>query len=191
MDIVVFAGFCLVNLSRCRAGAPGFLGASMAKSKTVIIGVGELYVSNNPDEIIRTLALGSCVAFLVYEPKSRIAGMAHIALSDSAVNPESARTQPGRFADTGIPALMNKVCLLSKTDKGFIIKLAGGANIARMTDHFNIGKRNILAIKKILWRHRLASVAEDLGGKISRTVSIEVNTGAVTVQSPGLHDWLL
>lgn len=161
----------------------------MANSRTVIIGVGELYVSNNAEEVIKTLALGSCVAFLVYEPKSHTAGMAHIALSNSSLSPESAKTLPGRFADTGIPALMNKMCSFSKTNKGFIIKLVGGANVAKMNDHFNIGKRNILAIKKILWQNNLASIGEDLGGRISRTVSLDVQTGAVSLQSPGRPNW--
>ena len=56
---------------------------------------------------------------------------------------------------------------------------------------FNIGKRNVLAIRKILERFRLGAIAEDVGGNISRSVSIEMNTGKVIVSSPGRGEWEL
>ena len=159
--------------------------------KTLFLGVGEFGASNNPDEVLKTMALGSCVGFIVMEPKSRTIGMAHIALSDSKINLAQAAKQPGRFADTAVPALLNLVAKYSKTKSGYIIKLVGGAQVASMKDTFNIGKRNILAIKKILWQMKLAPVAEDLGGRISRTVTIEINSGKVILHSPGRPDWLV
>ena len=157
--------------------------------KTLFIGVGEYSVTNKPDEVLKTMALGSCVGFIILEPKSHTIGMAHIALSDSQINPAQAIKQPGRFADTAVPALLNLVAQRSKTKSGYIIKLVGGAQVAKMKDTFNIGKRNILAIKKILWQMKLAPMAEDLGGRISRTVTVEVNTGKVLLHSPGRPDW--
>jgi len=157
--------------------------------KTIFLGVGEYGATNRPDEVLKTMALGSCVGVIILEPKSRTVGMAHIALSDSKINPVLAGKQPGRFADTAVPALLNLVAKYSKTKSGYIIKLVGGAQVAQMKDTFNIGKRNILAIKKILWQLKLAPVAEDLGGQISRTVTVEVNTGKVILHSPGRPDW--
>nr|MBF0222749.1 chemotaxis protein CheD [Desulfobulbaceae bacterium] len=159
--------------------------------KTVFLGVGDFGATNKPGEVLKTMALGSCVGFIVLEPKSRTVGMAHIALSDSQINPSQATAQPGRFADTAVPALLNLVAQLSKTKQGYIIKLVGGAQVAQMKDTFNIGKRNILAIKKILWQMKLAPVAEDLGGRISRTVTVEVDSGKVELHSPGRPDWLV
>ena len=156
---------------------------------TLFLGVGDYGVTNNPDEVLKTMALGSCVGFIVLEPRSRTVGMAHIALSDSKINVEQASKQPGRFADTAVPALLNLVYQHSKTKSNYIIKLVGGAQVAKMNDTFNIGKRNILAIKKILWQMKLAPVAEDLGGQISRTVTVEVSTGKVILHSPGRPDW--
>ena len=54
--------------------------------KTLFLGVGEYDATNRPDEVLKTMALGSCVGFIVLEPKSRTVGMAHIALSDSKIN---------------------------------------------------------------------------------------------------------
>ncbi len=159
--------------------------------KTLFIGIGDYGATNKPDELLKTMALGSCVGIIILEPKSRTIGLAHIALSDSNINKAMAIKQPGRFADTAIPALLNLMEKESNTKSGYIIKLAGGAQVARMKDTFNIGKRNILAIKKILWQMRLAPIAEDLGGQISRTVTVEVNTGKVLIHSPGRPDWTI
>ena len=102
---------------------------------------------------------------------------------------------PGYFADTGIVALIRHMqaigCKGPGPGQGFTVKLAGGANVMDTNDTFMIGKRNILAAKKILWRYGLAPLAEDVGGSISRTVSVMVNTGEVILSSPGRGDWLL
>jgi chemotaxis protein CheD len=157
--------------------------------KIIFLGVGDFGATNNPDEVLKTMALGSCVGLIVLEPASRTVGMAHIALPDSSINRTMAQKQAGRFADTAVPALLNLIEQQSKTRKDYIIKLVGGAQVARMKDTFNIGKRNILAVKKILWQMRLAPIAEDLGGQISRTVTVEAGTGKVILHSPGRPDW--
>ena len=56
---------------------------------------------------------------------------------------------------------------------------------------FNIGKRNILAIKKILWTRGMGAVAEDVGGSISRTVAVEVDSGKVMLSSAARGNWVL
>ena len=56
---------------------------------------------------------------------------------------------------------------------------------------FKIGKRNVLAIRKTLWRFRLGAIAEDVGGNISRSVAVDMNTGKVIISSPGRGEWEL
>ncbi|MCP4753429.1 MAG: chemotaxis protein CheD [Proteobacteria bacterium] len=147
------------------------------------VGIGELAVSVNPEEKIKTFGLGSCVAMIVLDPKIRAVGLIHIALPDSSINPDKANKQPGYFADTGIPYLMREMAKLGchPKGKGFSIKLIGGAQVMDPNQRFNIGKRNVLTIKKILWSYQLAVVAEETGGNTSRTVDVEVKTGRVTI----------
>ncbi len=147
------------------------------------VGIGELAVSKTKDQVLKTFGLGSCVAIVVLDPKVRVVGLIHIALPDSTINPDKAKKQPGYFADTGIPHLMAEMAKLGSHPKGqgFIIKLIGGARVMDPNERFNIGKRNILAIKKILWSYNLAVVAEETGGSSSRTVGVDVGTGRVTI----------
>ena len=156
-----------------------------------MLGIGGIGATVTPGEVIRTMALGSCVAVMILDRRTQCIAMDHIALPESSVSPERAKQLPGYFADTGIPALMKLIQQVaggySKSD--WIIKLAGGANVADPNNTFNIGKRNVLAVKKILWGHGLGPVAEDVGGFHSRTVTMIRDSGKIILSSPGRPDW--
>jgi len=68
----------------------------------LIVGISELKVSNNPDDVLVTFALGSCIAVAVYDPLVKVGGLLHYMLPDSTLDPQKAQNQPGMFADTGI-----------------------------------------------------------------------------------------
>lgn len=154
--------------------------------RTLILGVGDLGASKTPGEEIKTFALGSCVALILYDPRAQTAGMAHIALPDSTIRGSRGGAKPGYFADTAIPALIqHMIALRGKNRRGLVVKLVGGARIMNDNDSFDIGRRNVEAVNGILGRHGLPPLAADVGGQLSRTVSIEVDTGKVTVMSPG------
>ncbi len=153
----------------------------------VTLGIGDYGLINQPGDTIKTHALGSCVAIVLLDPATKTVGMVHIALPESKIHPERAQKLPGYFADTAIPALielMNKAGAATNLRK-VIVKLTGGANVMDKNNTFNIGKRNILAIKKGLWSQRMGASAEDVGGTISRTVTVDMSDGKVVVTSPG------
>ncbi|MFH1999456.1 MAG: chemotaxis protein CheD [Planctomycetota bacterium] len=159
----------------------------------IMLGVGELAATGKPGGVLRTLALGSCVAVIFLDPETRTVGMVHIALSYSSIHPDHAKSHPGYFADTGIPALM-KAMVQAGADRNYrkwIVKLVGGANVADPSNIFNIGKKNALAIKKVLWHFRMGAKAIDLGKNISRSVSADVDNGTVVITSPGLEPWMI
>ena len=154
----------------------------------LLLGGGELGATSHPGGI-RTLALGSCVAVILLDPKTGCVGMDHVALPDSKVSPDKRKTRPGYFADTGIPELIESMKGAGAAPGQYRVKLVGGAAVMDPNSTFNIGKRNVLAIKKVLWRFGMGALAEDVGGQISRTVRVEAGAGAVTISSPGRPDW--
>lgn len=159
-----------------------------------MLGIGHHGATISEGGVIKTMALGSCIAVMILDRKTRCIAMDHVALPDSSVSPERGKQLPGYFADTGIPALLKEVQRVGKSTlrpSDLIIKLAGGANVADPNNTFNIGKRNALAIKKILWQHGMGPVAEDLGGFHSRTVTMYRDTGKIVLSCPGRSDWLL
>ncbi len=152
------------------------------------IGIGEWAVSNTVDEVLKTYALGSCVAVIIYDSKAKVAGLIHVALPESRVDPERARIQPGYFADSGLPLMIEEMKKLGASRSGVWVKLAGGASVMDPGNFFDIGKRNILAVKRVLWKSSLGPIAEDTGGSISRTVSFTVADGSVAISS-GQKSW--
>lgn len=154
----------------------------------IILGIGDYGVTSDPRETLKTIGLGSCVAVVCSDPSIPLAGMIHIVLPDSAAAQGGGRHPPGYFADTGIPEFFRNLANVGYVPgKGkLMVKLIGGANMMDTQGTFNIGKRNALAAKKILWGMGLGPAAEDLGGSISRTVCVETGTGRVTIATPGL-----
>jgi chemotaxis protein CheD len=154
------------------------------------VGIGEWTVSSEASDVIKTYALGSCVAVLIYDTRLAIAGMIHVALPDSKVDAEKARSLPGYFADTGLPVMIEEMKKRGALRGNVWVKLVGGASVMDPGGFFDIGKRNILAAKRILWGSSLGPLAEDTGGAMSRTVSLAVADGE-TVISSGQKTWTI
>ena len=156
----------------------------------ILVGIGGIGMSDKPSEILKTMALGSCVSVIMSSKSKKIIAMAHIALPDSSINPQKVNEIPGYFADIAIPIMLQKLAQygVNKTSD-ITVKLIGGANIMDPRGTFNIGKRNVLAIRKLLWKHRLGAIAEDVGGNYSRTVWVELDTAKVFVSSPKIGKW--
>ncbi|MBN1970036.1 MAG: chemotaxis protein CheD [Candidatus Delongbacteria bacterium] len=157
----------------------------------IMLGVGDIGVAKIEDLAVKTMALGSCVSVIIYDPYTHLVGMDHIALPESKINLKKAEEKPGYFADSGIPVLIEMMksrgmrIPLNRT----IVKLVGGARVMDLNNTFNIGKRNVLAIKKILWSYGMGAVAEDIGGTISRTVTAFSENGIVQISVPGQPIW--
>lgn len=147
------------------------------------VGIGEFDISNRSGDEIKTYALGSCVAVVVWDKRSKTGGMIHIALPESKINLGKANSRPGYFADTGLPLLFNTFKRKGGNLKSSMIKLAGGASMMDENRTFDIGRRNVIAAKRYLWRLGLGVVGEDTGGSISRTVTLEIETGKVLLNN--------
>ncbi|MCP4725309.1 MAG: chemotaxis protein CheD [bacterium] len=159
--------------------------------KTTMVGIGGIAISRSPGELIKTMALGSCVGVAILTEYPKTVSLIHIALPDSGTSKDKAEKLPGYFADTGLRILLSKFKAIGVNHlKGkIVVKLIGGANVLDAKNVFNIGKRNILAIRKILWKNRLTIKKEDVGGNISRTVWIEYDTGKVFASHPTKGTW--
>jgi chemotaxis protein CheD len=153
--------------------------------KPLVVGVGEGGVSRDPDAMLVTYALGSCVAVMLHDPVAKVAGMVHYMLPESSMSREKSDAQPWMFADTGISHLLRATLEQGAEKRRLVISAAGGAQIMNDNSMFNIGKRNCLALRKALWKFGLIAHAEETGGTVARTVRMEVGSGRVWLQAPG------
>jgi chemotaxis protein CheD len=151
----------------------------------LIVGISDLKVSNNVDDVIITYALGSCIGIAVYDPLARVGGLLHYMLPDSTLDQNKAKENPEMFADTGIPLLFKSCYKLGADKKRMVVKVAGGASILDDTNFFRIGQKNIMAMRKIFWKNNVLIDAEETGSNYNRTVRLEMTTGKVYVRSSG------
>jgi len=151
----------------------------------LIVGVGDCRVSNDPGSVLVTYALGSCIAVVIHDPVARVGGLLHFMLPESGVDRAKAQRNPFMFGDTGIPLLFHGAYELGAEKRRLVVAAAGGAQMMDQQGVFNIGKRNYLAMRKILWKAGVMLHAEDVGGLASRTVRLEVASGRVLLRGSG------
>lgn len=149
----------------------------------IIIGISDLKVSNNPEDVLVTFALGSCICISVYDPKVRVGGLLHFMLPDSSLDANKAKESPGMFADTGIPLLFKSCYTYGAEKKRMVVKVAGGASILDDTNYFRIGQKNITAMRKIFWRNNVLIDGEDTGKNFNRTVRLNLHDGRCVIKS--------
>lgn len=174
------------------AAAPAFPAPSRAWTgfpasppKTVIVGVADMIASNDPAAELVTYSLGSCLGVTIYDPLTKAGGLLHLMLPDSSIDPVKGRSSPHMFVDTGVPRLFHTVYSLGGEKRRLVVKVAGGALFLDAARRFNIGERNLEALEATLANAGHAILARDTGGTSSRTLRIELASGAVSVQTPG------
>jgi chemotaxis protein CheD len=144
-----------------------------------IVGIGQLAVCHSPEQL-SCLGLGSCVAVILYDPQTRVGGMAHVLLPKA---PQKVDME-GKYADTGTRKLVKEMTLNGATNDRMIAKLVGGAQMFKnLNVHFaNIGRFNVLEVRKTLREFPIRIVAEDVEGDRGRSASLDSATGHVTVK---------
>ena len=153
-------------------------------AQRVVVGVGDMAVSNNQSTILSTYALGSCIGVIAYDPVARCGGILHLMLPEASVSPQKALTQPAMFADTGLPLFFKALVGLRAERSNLRLFVAGGASVMGGSDPFRIGERNTTVTTNFLNLNRLNVLKTDTGGSISRTVHLELSTGLVNMITP-------
>lgn len=151
----------------------------------IVVDIADLKVSNEAGATLITYSLGSCIGVCIWDPSARVAGLLHYMLPDSGLSPEKAKANAAMFCDTGIPKLFRAAYELGAVKKRLVVKIAGGSQLLDDKGTFNIGKRNYLALRKIFWKNGVLIDSEHIGGSISRTVRLEVDTGRTTLRTRG------
>jgi len=149
----------------------------------ITVGVGDIQVSNDVNSVLVTYGLGSCIAVLVFDPVRKVAGMVHYMLPLSSITPEKAKERPAMFGDTGVPLLFSRMQGLGSKKSDWVVKVVGGASIQDDNKTFEIGKRNYVILRKLLWSAGVAIRAESVGGGLSRTCRLFVGDGRATVRA--------
>lgn len=138
--------------------------------------------------ILVTYALGSCIGLCFHDPKLRLGALLHVMLP---LNMEAGRTHPMKYADTGIRETLKQMEGRGASRSRITVKIAGGAKMFEVSGGSglgNIGQRNIESVHAVLKRENVRLLAEEVGGKVARTLLFDVVSGQGCIRSYGQKD---
>ncbi|MDE6887679.1 MAG: chemotaxis protein CheD [Eubacterium sp.] len=154
-------------------------------SQMIKVGMADLNICKSPNAIT-TLGLGSCIGIAIYDPVTKIGGLAHIMLPDSTKIRNNSNI--AKFADTGIVELVNRMVRAGAGRTRMVAKIAGGAKMFEVNGADSIGsigEKNALASKQKLRELGIRLIAEDTGLNYGRTVELHCDTGEYYIKSVG------
>ncbi len=150
------------------------------------VNFSEMKISRNPVETLVAFSIGTGIGVAAFDPGCGVGGILNFMLPDStlATGIDPAKV-PLMFADTGVTFFLQ--ALLEQGIRPDRVKLvaAGGAHIMDQTGMFDIGKKNYTALKNKLANYQLTIDHELIGGTSSRTLSLEIGTGASCIKTFG------
>ena len=145
--------------------------------------MGEIGVAKNPNTL--TTTLGSCIGIVLIDSKENQFGLVHVMLPKAL---EEDPKEPGRYADTGIVALLKEMDISSPRARKLKAVIAGGANMFQSTaksQRLGIGENNMIAVKEILKEMGIPILGEDLGGTKGRKLRIDTEKQVIFVSQIG------
>jgi len=152
-------------------------------TEPVKVGIAELKTVKAPQSIITT-GLGSCVGVCIWDPVTKIGGLAHIMLPDSTSSKNV--TNKAKYADTGVMLLIDELVKAGANKSRLVAKIAGGAqmfNFPGQSSIMKIGERNTEAVKKALQEGKVRLLAEDTGGNFVRTIEFYPESGELVIRT--------
>lgn len=153
------------------------------------VGMADLAVCKYPDALT-TLGLGSCVGIALYDPVTKVSGLAHIMLPDSTKIKNNQNI--AKFADTGIEELIKQMIKIGASKTRLVAKIAGGAQMfafktstSQANDMMKVGARNVEAVKAVLKKEGIRLLAEDTGLNYGRTIEFYSENGQLLIKRVG------
>jgi chemotaxis protein CheD len=149
-----------------------------------MVGLGEVQVIQG-DAQFGCVGLGSCVAVLVADAEAQVAGVANVMLPKAS--PQAPGDRPAKYADTGVPHLVEMLERLGGERSRMKACLVGGAQVMHgQSPHLmlDFGARNAQAARQSLEAIAIPVIADDLGGDQGRTLFFDTQNGNVTVRTP-------
>ena len=141
--------------------------------------IGELVATKDPEHVLVSVGLGSCIGLAMIDRARGIAGLAHVMLPASK---NGAGPLRGRYADHAVPILLEEVLALGARASALEVGIAGGAQMFAKTSTIEVGRRNEEAVRAALDAARLNVKAAATGGERGRTVRVHADAGVMTAR---------
>ena len=128
------------------------------------------------DFVLRSVALGSCIAVVAYDSKKKIGAIAHIMLPGKA--PENI-LEKTRYAEDSIDEMIYRMLKKGSKHSDIEVCLVGGCNVLKRKDD-TICEANINSTTQLLSNKSIPIRAKALGGLERKSVFIDIKTGVIS-----------
>jgi len=155
----------------------------------LVVGVADMQVSADPEEVLVTYALGSCLGITLHDPERCIGGLLHIMLPDSSLHSRTT-VRPAMFLDTGLPLLLETVLDAGANRRSLRCKVFGGAQLLSADSFFRIGAQNVDACYTLSAELGLRVQVWEVSGSVNRTIRLFNRTGEVLVRVPARPEFI-
>lgn len=154
------------------------------------VGISDYKITASPNQLA-TIGLGSCVGIALYAPKSKVGALSHIMLPDSTTFSDTSKW--AKFANLALPKIVEE--LKKQTKETLILaKIAGGASMFTFSSEsstLQIGQRNIESVKATLEELKVPILSEHVGGKMGRSMFVDLNDFDVKVRMVNREEFIL
>lgn len=157
----------------------------MLNNKLIIVGMADLNTCRDKGGLT-TLGLGSCVGIALYDPVSKVAGLAHCMLPDSKQIQNN--ENKAKFVDTACAKILGDMMRMGARSDRIRAKLAGGAQMFGFTstnEAMRIGDKNIKAAIEAMKYYNIPILARDVGETYGRTVELYAEDGRFVIKTIG------
>lgn len=162
-------------------------GTGKMRTKEVVhtVGISEMKVVQGNGDVLITYSLGSCMGLSLYDAKAHVGGLIHCMLPLSKIDKEKSMQNPCMFTDTGVMKILQAMYAEGASAKTLVAKVAGCAAPLDGPRTFKIGERNLVILRRILWKNNILIAAEDVGGTNARTMKLFIESGVTTIKQQG------
>ncbi len=158
----------------------------MGNPNEIVVGIADIKVAESP-KILKT-NLGSCIAVCLYSQNKKVGGMLHLMLASSSELHDKNNLKKAKYADTGIPELLDQLGkLYGVKPEELTAKIFGGAKVLKNVTR-RIGDENADAVKSILKSYGIRITASELGGEKGYRITFFLETGKVISQVFGQEE---
>ena len=147
----------------------------MFMEKTIDVNTGEVKGSSGSG-ILRSIAIGSCIAVVAYSFRDRAGAIAHIMLPGKAREDTKERT---RYAEDAVDELLGIMEGFGVDQSNIEVCLVGAGNVLEKEDD-TICQSNIDSVVGIMEEKNIPVRASVLGGIKRKSVIMDVASGKVT-----------
>ena len=128
--------------------------------------------------ILKSKAIGSCIAIVAYDAVKNVGALAHVMLPGSAPGGTDV-DESMKYAADAIDEIVRRMSRLGSRNGDIEVSLVGGGNVLRR-ERDTICRDNIDSTRELLRKKQLKIRAQAVGGTDRRSVSLDIERGIIS-----------